>query len=396
MGPMTGPQRRTARLGRALERAISEGHPWIWRDALRDLDAAPGDVVTVRDRKGRFLCRGLADGGPIGVRVWTTRDEPLDDALLRRRVEAAAALRSRARPDETDCYRLVHGEGDRMPGMVCDVYGAHAVLRLDGAGIARWRDSLVRALIPVLESLGGRSLLLRGARRERAHRETLWGDAPEMPIEVREHGMRLLADLWQGQKTGLFLDHRESRRRVRGLCGGLRVLNLYGYTGGFSIAAGLGGAHAVETVDVAEPALDLARRGWTLNGLPEEGHRTHEEDVPEFLEATRRRGVRFDLIVSDPPSFAPRESALKSALASYRKLHAACLALLEPGGVYLAASCSSHVRREAFERTVLEGARAGDRVLQVLSRWGAPPDHPRLLAFPEGDYLKVLLARVSD
>jgi 23S rRNA (cytosine1962-C5)-methyltransferase len=172
----------------------------------------------------------------------------------------------------------------------------------------------------------------------------------------------------------------------------MRVLNLYGYTGGFSIAAGLGGARRVDTVDTAEGALAFARRGWMLNDLPPT-HETFAEDVPRFLERARAEKRTWDFIVADPPSFAPNKDSKSAALKSYRALHRSCLRLLAEGGYYLAASCSSHVDRDAFEQTLRDAAEKAGVVLQVLGRWGAAPDHPRLLAFPEGDYLKVILCR---
>jgi 23S rRNA (cytosine1962-C5)-methyltransferase len=206
--------------------------------------------------------------------------------------------------------------------------------------------------------------------------------------------MTLLVNLLHGQKTGLFLDHRETRARVRQLAAGCDVLNLYGYTGGFSIAAGLGGATRVTTVDIAKPALALAERSWAANGLAVEAHRTQAADVAEFLpEAAARGGERYPLIVSDPPNFAPRQSALTQALEAYEAMHAGVFKLLAPGGLYVAASCSSHVDREAFDETLQRGAAKARRVVQVLERTGAPADHPRLLAFPEGDYLKISLVR---
>jgi 23S rRNA (cytosine1962-C5)-methyltransferase len=212
---------------------------------------------------------------------------------------------------------------------------------------------------------------------------------------VEEHGMQLCANLWQGQKTGLFLDHRESRRRVRELSGGLRVLNLYGYTGGFSVAAGLGNATQVITVDIARPALDLAERSWRANRLPDTSHTAQAGDVPALLTTFGERRERFDLIVADPPSFAPSAAAKTAALESYAALHARALGLVASSGLYLAASCSSHISEEDFDLTLREGSRRARRDMQLLERWSAPADHPRLLAFPEGDYLKVLLLRVT-
>lgn len=381
-------------LAKPLERAVSAGHPWIYRDALRGTFASHGAVATVLDRKGRFLARGVIDQGPIGVRVWTTADEPVDAALVARRVTQAAALRDRVVPADTNAYRLLHGEGDRLPGVVCDVYGAHAVLRFDGAGAPALRALVVDALLPTLRARGVTALLEKGARADGAEVTAIAGALPDAPVRVLEHGMTLVADLVRGQKTGLFLDHRESRRAVRALAKGARVLNLYGYTGGFSVAAGLGGATHVETVDIAAPAIAMAELTWRANELDPARHVATALDAPARLDALAKERARFDVIVADPPSFAPKKDALESALASYEKLHAACLALTVDGGYYLAASCSSHVRRSAFDDTLRDGARKARRVIQILGTWGAPADHPRLAAFPEGDYLKITLARV--
>lgn len=381
----------TLRLRRALRAALEAGHPWIWRDALDAFDLEPGTVVRVIDDRGP-VATGLAEQGAIGVRVLSTRPITIDATFFAERIARAASLRDRVVPPDTDAYRLVHGEGDGVPGVVVDVYTHWAVIALDGAASDRWHDALVagvRAARPAL-----RGILVRTGRRESKKIELADGEAPPPHVDVREHGMVLRGDLAHGQKTGLFLDHRESRFRVRQLARGLRVLNLYGYTGGFSIGAGLGGAIEVDTVDVAPAALELAQQSWSLNGLTAP-HRTHARDVPEFLEEARARGQRWDLIVADPPSFAPNEASLPAAMKSYRALHRACLRALEPNGLYLAASCSSHVDRIAFDRTLREAAEKIGPV-QVLERWGAPADHPRLAAFPEGDYLKVVLARRLD
>ncbi len=381
------------RLLRPLERVIASGHPWIYRDALSG-DAAPGEVVTVVNRKGRFVCRGIADAGPIGMRVFTTRDEPLEPLFasrLARAFELRRGLLEGGGLGDTDTYRLVHGEGDRLPGVVVDRYGSHATLRFDGQGATAWRDAVIAALQPLLASLEVTALITRQGRKRQIKTEVAFGEVADQVV-VREHGMKLLFDPRAGQKTGLFLDHRETRRLVRGMSRGKRVLNLYGYTGGFSVAAGLGGATAVTTVDIAPRAIDLASETFAANDLPAARHEGIASDVPAYLEGETRRPV--DLIVCDPPSFAPNEDALGAALEKYRELHRQCLGRLRPGGIYVAASCSSHVNRSAFDATLTEGAKRARKMLQVLGRFGAPIDHPRLLAFPEGDYLKVVIARV--
>ncbi|MBM4360751.1 MAG: class I SAM-dependent rRNA methyltransferase [Deltaproteobacteria bacterium] len=388
------PQAPTVILRKKLERALAQGHPWLWRDALVPHDWPAGTTVEVHDRRGNFLARGITDGGALGVRIWTTDPrEALDRRLFARRFDEALQLRRRVTPPRTGGIRLLHGEGDRTPGVVCDVYGEVAVVKLDGDGIARWHADVLEALRGPLGALGVETLLLRNGRREEAQCDVVWGTQPEGPLTFEERGMTLWVDVVHGQKTGMFLDHRESRARVRELAADARVLNLFGYTGGFSIAAGLGGARHVDTVDLAGPALALAERGWESNGLDASGHRCHRADAFAFLEHAAARRERWDVIIADPPSFAPSEEALEAALASYRKLHAACLAVLAPGGLYLGASCSSHVRRDAFDESILAGAARARRSLQLLDSWGAAPDHPRLPAFPEGDYLKSTLVR---
>lgn len=382
------------RLNRALVRTIRRGHPWVYRDAIEGRIPAAGTEVALTDARGKVVARGLAEAGPIGVRVWCAHDEPVDEPLMEQRIDVAIDLRKRVTPKHTDALRLIHGEGDRMPGVVVDLYGPHAVLALDGDAATSRREQLVELLRPRLHALGVPTILARfGPRGERTV-EHLEGPLPPEVVEVREHGMVLCADLMRGQKTGLFLDQRLSRATVRRLAKGKRVLDLYAYVGGFSAAAGKGGASEVVTVDVAKPAIAMAERTWAANGLPAGRQRAVASDVPKFLAEAAEAGERFDLIVADPPSFAPSAATREKALRAYEKLHLACLKVLSPGGLLLAASCSSHVDRAAFEEAL---ARAGEErrvVLQVIDRWAAPPDHPRLLAFPEGDYLTVTLARV--
>ena len=393
---MTGSQELKLKLKKALGRVIAEGHPWVFKDALDGPGFGPGRIAAVFDKLGNFVARGITDSGPIGLRVMTTRDEAIDDALFARRIEAAAVLRDRVVPPETNTYRLLHGEGDRLPGVVCDVYAEYAVLQFDGQGMITFKTNIVNTLKKVLEQRQVHNLLLQTGRRTERSLSAELGRLPEKPVAVLEHGMRMQADLIHGQKTGLFLDHRDSRWQVRKLATGLTVLNLYGYTGGFSVAAGLAGAETVETVDIAPAAIEQANQNWRDNGLDPAGHSGHACEVAEFLTNAAARRARYDLIVADPPSFAPRESKVLASLRGYRALHRGALELIPKGGYYLAASCSSHIDRQAFEKTILDAARQTDTIIQVLDRWGAPADHPRLLAFDEGDYLKVVLARIVD
>ncbi len=345
------------------------------------------------ESSGRVVGRGLSESGPIGVRLWSVGDEPIDAKLLARRVDAAIELRRKVVPRKTDALRLVHGEGDRMPGVVVDLYAGYAVLSLDGEAVEPWRERLVDVLRPRLEGLGVGTIIGRFGPRGQRVVEVLQGPPPPTVVEVHEQGTVLCADLMRGQKTGLFLDQRISRAKVRALARGARVLDLYAYVGGFSAAAGKGGAESVVTVDVAKPAIALARRTWAANGLPQRAQRAVAADVPTLLDELAGNDERFDLIIADPPSFAPSAASRDKALLAYERLHRACLERLTPGGLLLAASCSSHVDRDAFEGALARAGEGSRRIVQVIDRWAAPPDHPRLLAFPEGDYLTATLVR---
>lgn len=389
----------TVKLRRPLQRALRSGHPWLYRDALAPFSAVPGTVVTVLDKNGRPLATGLAEAGPIAVRVFSTEAKVRTPSeLFEQRINQALALRTRIVPPDTDAYRLIHGEGDRLPGLVCDRYGDFAVVKLDGEAIAAHQDTLRGLLEPALAKIGITGALLRrtGRTGPGEHKTVqFFGSMPPETVSVVECGMTLLVDLYNGQKTGLFLDHREYRSQVRRLASGLKVLNLYGYTGGFSVAAGLGGASEVTTVDVAKGAIALAQRTFVENGLAASAHQALVADVPKFLETMCTAGTSYDLVVADPPNFAPSERSLPAALQSYEKLHAACMRLVGDGGYYLAGSCSSHVRMADFMDSLRTGAQRARKVVRVLCQGGAPADHPRLLSFPEGDYLKVVLCLVE-
>lgn len=379
--------------------ALRRGHPWIWRDALRlpkgGKQPETGDVVSlVEASSGELLGSGLYDASsPIAVRVHVRGPAKLDAGRIAEAMQRAFAKRAPAVADgATDAYRLCNGEGDRVPGFVVDRYGSIAVLRTDGEAASVWVGELAPRLRRALAQHGVDTLLLRvqaGANERKV--ETLYGPEPPERVVVREHGMLLEVDVLHGQKTGAFLDQRENRRRVRELSRDRkRVLNLYSYTGGFSVAAALGGAAEVTSVDVAGKAHASAQRSFRLNGLDAAAHRFVTADAPTYLAELARRGERFDLVISDPPSFAPNERSVQRALAAYAKLHAACAAVLAEGGSFCAASCSSHVGLEAFLGT-LDDAALGRSDLSLLGAFGPPDDHPSLPGFPEGRYLKMAI-----
>jgi 23S rRNA (cytosine1962-C5)-methyltransferase len=274
-------------LVKPLEKTVKAGHPWIFRNALRPFTSDIGEVATVLDRNNRFLCRGLADDGPIGVRVFLTSDAPLDADLFKQRILLALRKRDALRPRRTTALRLISGEGDYLPGLTLDQYGPYAVLLFDGSALDTWKDVICAALRPELTSRAVSTLLFRTKHRHEKSVVALWGEVPTGECCVLENGMKLWVDLVSGQKTGLFLDHRDSRLRTRSLSRDKRVLNLYGYTGGFSVAAGLGGAGEVITVDSAPAAIALADKSWRENGLDPGRHKGVVADIHECVQRGR-------------------------------------------------------------------------------------------------------------
>jgi 23S rRNA (cytosine1962-C5)-methyltransferase len=386
-------------LRKNLARAIRGGHPWIYRDAVTAPDGLPdGALVFVVAADRGAVARGFWDArAPIAVRVVALADDGPDvDAVVDARLAAALARRlgflDRA---TTDAFRWIHGEADRLPGLHVDLYGDVAVVRIDGAGARAFYRDLPARLVAAARAGGLTLTVVIERKRDGEEAVAVLGAVPEGEREVRENGVRFGVDLARGQKGGLFLDQRDNRAFVRTLAAGRRVLNLFGYTGGFSLYAALGGAAETTTVDVAAPAIAAARRNFERNGLPLPTAHLRAEDAFSFLERAATEGARYDLVISDPPSFAPSERALAAALGAYTRLHRLCAAVTAPGGTLCAASCSSHVHAEAFLETLRQGARAAGRTFTLVELRGAAACHPTLASFPEGAYLKFAHGRLS-
>ncbi len=374
------------------------GHPLIFSGAIASgLDGAePGEPVRVIAAGGGFVAVGTVNPKTtIAVRVLSLADEPVDGALLDRRVAAALALRAATLPAGLDAYRVVNGEGDGLPGVVVDRYGDWLVCQLLTAGAAHLAPSLVDVLGARLAPRGILERSEGGVRAEEGlpgARRLLAGDEPPARIVVTEAGARFLVDVHHGQKTGFFLDQRESRARIRALAAERRVLNAFAYTGAMSVAAALGGARHVVSVDSSRPALALAEAAWAENGLAPDRATFVAADVFDFLHAG---GETFDLVVVDPPSFVRRRRDVASGVRGYRDLNRQAFRRLAPGGWLLTASCSQHLDVQTFRETVAAAAADAGRPATLVAHWGHPPDHPVALAHPEASYLKVLLLRAT-
>jgi 23S rRNA (cytosine1962-C5)-methyltransferase len=384
--------------------AVRRGHPWIFRSAVSHASPRYADarVVAIVSEQDETIGSGVADpDSPIAVRVWgASPSARLDASVFSDRLMRAIGLRNELFADgATTAYRLLNGEGDRTPGFVIDRYGDVAVLRIDGEAARVVAPTLLHDIEPILRQAGITTLLERTSKRtdsaEPKSVDVRFGTEPGA-LRVTEHGVPFVVDVMRGQKTGAFLDQRENRRRVGELVArrkraglGVRVLNLFSYTGGFSQRAALAGG-IVTSVDVAAKAHGTAQESFKLAGIDLAPHAFVSADAFAWLAEQKRKEKRWDVVISDPPSFAPSERAKPNAISAYRALHRACAEVLAPGGTFVAASCSSHVSAEDFLST-LDDVALGRSDLRLLDLFGPPPDHPTLPSFPEGRYLKLAL-----
>jgi len=385
------PTPQTLELPAQLKRGLQAGHPWVYRDHVpRGFQAPSGTWVKVRS--GGYSAFALWDeSSKIALRVFSERVVP-DAAWVRERIVAALALRRALLDQQTSAYRLLYGEGDGIPGLTVDVYGAFAVIVTYAESLDVLVPWVVDALVELLKLHG----VVRRARvrdGEPPKLEVLHGRLPSRDLIISEHGVRMHVDLFSGQKTGLFLDHRENRRFLGELCAGKSVLNLFSYTGAFSLYAARAGASSVTSVDLSQPAARAARSNFELNGIDPEPHEFLAEDVFEFLERTRRAGKTFDVVICDPPSFANSRDQLKNALRAYVSVNSAGLRVLAAGGIYAAASCTAQVSSEALRGVLAEAAVNAKRRLQIVHDAGHAADHPIFAGHPEGRYLKFMVGR---
>jgi len=386
-----------ARLKPGRERPVMSGHPWIYAGALADPPAVaePGELVEVRTMSDAFLGYGTAHPScTIAVRVLTREREAIDVAFFRRRLTTAMTLRKPVlAAGNTNAYRLVHGEGDLLPGFVVDVYSRTAVVQCLTAGADRLKSLLVEALRSVLdlECIYERSsgAVRREEGLEDAH-GCLWGTLPPMPIAVREHGLEFMVDVVGGQKTGFFLDQRDNRALTRSLAEGREVLNAFAYTGAFSVYAAAGGATRVVSVESSRRAAALMEHQWRANALAT----PHEVVVKDVFTYLRGTNEAFDLIVLDPPALVKRRPELSRGTRAYYDLHTWALRRAKPHCWLLTFSCSQHVTLPWFAHTLERAAAVNQRTVQVVRVLGPGMDHPTLISHPEGQYLKGLLVRV--
>lgn len=393
---MNRPHTVTLRPGK--ERTLRQRHPWVFSGAIAQepRDAGAGATVRVVSADGSFLAWGaFSPTSQIRVRAWSfEEDDRIDGAFLAQRIHAAAATRSPLWQD-TNAARIVFAESDLLPGVIIDRYDDTAVLELTTAGADLWRNEIADACaaIPGIRCVYERSDVdVRAKEGLDPQRGTLRGPDPLPRIPVHEDTMQFLVDVQHGHKTGFYLDQREARRAVRRLSSGLRVLNVFAYTGAFSVAAWKGGARSVTTVDSSGPALDIAKEHLRLNGCPEAGVR--EADAFTELRRLRDSGAQFDLVILDPPKLVHSRQHLDRGARAYKDLNWLGMRLLAPGGTLITFSCSGLLGADLHQKIVADAAVDAQRDAQLVSRLSQATDHPTLLSFPESAYLKGLVCRI--
>ncbi len=393
----------TASLKPHREESLLGGHLWIFSGALQQPPhwIEPGGLVDVKSSTGQFVARGYYNPRTdIAIRILTHDiEEDIDAEFLRRRIRNAVKLRRVFDPSQTNAYRLIHSEGDGLPGLVVDRFADILVAQIHTAGMQRLRPLLSDALV---EETGVRGLLLRNDSQSR-RREGLEIEGPEVAagdvsaqVLVRENGVQFLVDPWQGQKTGFFLDQRDKREALRKYARGKRVLDCFSYTGGFSVYAALSsGETRVTSVDISAPAIEAARQQFALNGLDPDRHQFLIANVFDYLEQARSNREQFDVVVLDPPAFAKTQIARTQALKAYRRLNMLGMQVLRPGGILLTCSCSGVIGMDDLLGALSQAAQRLQRPVQLLETYTHGVDHPINLAMPETAYLKAVFCRVG-
>lgn len=393
------------KLTRNLEKHIKRGHPWVFSDATSPIDPSEsaGQLALLIDSSKEIVSTGIYNGKTnLIFRALTFENERVDDTWIENKLDAAFFIRSSfltgAKTERnTNCFRLINGEGDQLPGLICDVYDHILVFQTDGEGATLfWNVHEIAKYIiskfPQIFQIAYQKYKSSKDRNKQTEKgQNLIGECPK-EIVVLENSALVKVNIIEGAKTGLFLDQRESRAVVGKHSLGLNVLNLFGYTGGFSLFAGLGGAKSVTTIDIAPRAIEVSNENWKLNNLAPERHTAQCSDTFQFL-GQCQNGF-YDFIIVDPPSFAPSKEDVQNASRAYNKLFMASLSKLKPGGLFAASSCSGHIDFNLFSQMLTDSFQASKRRATILQISGQPYDHPYPFSCPELRYLKFFLFRV--
>ena len=389
---------KNLQLKRGKEDSLLRFHPWVFSGAIQHVDEgiAEGEVVRVLKSDGGFIAIGHYQAGSIAVRVLSFRDVEIDARFWHSRLASALAMRQAigiADNPQNNTYRLVHGEGDHLPGLIIDVYGKTAVMQAHSIGMHLSRVEIAEQLVSVM-----------GSRIENVYYKSettlpfmddmengfLYGGSDDNTAV--ENGLMFYVDWLRGQKTGFFVDQRENRALLERFSAGKKVLNMFCYTGGFSFYAMRGGAKLVHSVDSSAKAIELTNRNVSLNFPGDTRHKAFCEDAFKFLE---QAGDQYDLVILDPPAFAKHRGALHNALKGYTRLNMKAMQKIQPGGILFTFSCSQVVTKDHFRNAVFTAAAQARRKVRILHQLHQPADHPINIYHPEGEYLKGLVLYVE-
>lgn len=384
------------------EKSLERRHPWVFSNGIHNVKGKPeaGETVDVVAHDGHWLGRGAwSPESQIQVRIWTfDREEEIDREFFKRRILRAQAGRDDLiREQGLTGYRLIAAESDGLPGITIDKYANVLVCQLLSMGADVWRDTIVDVLAELYPDCAIYERSDVDSRKKEGLASTmglLHGTLPEMPVIIEENGIKIAVDVTKGHKTGFYLDQRDNRAMAARFVKGKSVLNCFCYTGTFGLYAAKAGAASIENVDVSALALDTARLNMQVNGLNDDNVHYNEADVFKLLRQYRDEGKTFDVIVLDPPKFADNKSQLNGACRGYKDINMIALQLLNTGGVLLTFSCSGLMPADLFQKIVADAALDAKREIQFIERLSQASDHPIGSAFPEGFYLKGLVARV--
>ena len=381
------------------EESLLRFHPWVFSGAIARIDGKPaeGDLVEVIDRNGNFLAVGHYQIGSIAVRVLSFERETIDAQFYRRKIHEAYLERigiGLAQQPKNNIYRLVHGEGDNLPGLIVDIYGSTAVMQAHSVGMHHVRNIIAEALVQEVDGLANVYYKSEGTLPYKAALEPEDGYLIGKNSEdiATENGLKLHIDWLKGQKTGFFIDQRENRALLERYSNGRDVLNMFCYTGGFSCYAMRGNAKSVHSVDSSAKAIELTNANIALNFGDDARHQSFATDAFKFLNDI---DGKYDLIILDPPAFAKHKEVLRNALQGYRKLNAKAFEQIKSGGILFTFSCSQVVTKEQFRLAVFSAAAQSKRSVRILHQLTQPADHPINIYHPEGEYLKGLVLYVE-
>ena len=399
---------KQVRLRKGKEESLKRFHPWVFSGAIANIDEGiqEGEVVRVVTNSGDFIAVGHYQEGSIAVRVLTFSDVQIDDEFWHSRLASALKMRQAigiADNPDNNTYRLVHGEGDNLPGLIIDVYGKTAVMQAHSIGMHLCRKAVARALKDVMESRISHiyyksETTLPFMTANDMNCFLVGGSDDNIALE---NGLKFRVDWLKGQKTGFFVDQRENRSLLEKFSKGKRVLNMFCYTGGFSFYAMRGGAELVHSVDSSAKAIELTKQNVELNFPNDPRHEAFCEDAFKFLEGIQcstfnvQRSMSYDLIILDPPAFAKHRGALHNALKGYTRLNQKAFEKIEKGGILFTFSCSQVVTKDHFRNAVFTAAALAKRKVRILHQLHQPADHPINIYHPEGEYLKGLVLYVE-